>query len=316
MVADRGLASITARFHAGAGRHEYQPGEPPAPPAEAPGPAPTHPGQLEATMAALTAEMYRSRQRLAGRARAAYPVPLPVMPYTVSAAGLLVPGAGLAGSENLGPRQGWFWDVTRVSIDGLVPIGGTSVLRKGSATSPGAGATIMSIPAASIPPGTYEVNWIVGLNGTPAAADADNFKITMTGVLAGTLSVNNGAVGEYTQDEFQITVPAGNTSALTITASGAGTAGAIYSAQISLTTTADDQVVLYKQLGTPPQSRLHTFTGGGTAPGPDWSPSHSCIMRPGDALQLAAAVPLAATQVVLSGEAIAVAAPFIGEYLL
>ncbi len=105
---------------------------------------------------------------------------------------------------------------------------------EGSVAAPGANGNVLLISAGSLPPpGVYRVDWKVGLDGTPAVADLNNFKLVYGPVLLN--AINNPVVGEYPQPSVTITIPVGNVSTLSVKAIGAATAGTVYSAQIVLT---------------------------------------------------------------------------------
>lgn len=96
-----------------------------------------------------------------------------------------------------------------------------------SQTGPAAGTTIASVgPLAA---GMYQVQWSVGLTGTTAAADADNFTLAVNATTELT-SINGSAVGAYPQPSITVAVPAGGTIA--VKATGTATATAVYTAQI------------------------------------------------------------------------------------
>jgi hypothetical protein len=120
----------------------------------------------------------------------------------------------------------------------FVPIGGplgSPAQVEGQVTSPGINANIAQITAAGLAPGTYTVQWTVELDGTVSATDVDNFKITGPGLGGGFVSANDGAVGRYPQLSFTLIVPTGNATALSIRSIAAGTVGAVYTGQISIT---------------------------------------------------------------------------------
>jgi hypothetical protein len=101
---------------------------------------------------------------------------------------------------------------------------------QGSVTSPGAGGTIATMTL--IVKGRWYVNWTVELEGTVAAADADNF--SLAGVNGGpAVSQNLGAVGVYPQQQQELDAIA--LSVLTVTAIAAGTVGAVYKVTLTLT---------------------------------------------------------------------------------
>lgn len=97
-----------------------------------------------------------------------------------------------------------------------------------SVTAPAAGGVIASLV---LPAGGWTLSWIIQLAGTPAAADANNFQLRQgAAVLLG--SVNPGAVGgPWTQTPIEVQIPTGGAT-VSVNANGAGTAGAIYTAQL------------------------------------------------------------------------------------
>ena len=113
---------------------------------------------------------------------------------------------------------------------GLNAVDGNSEL-----TSPGAGSTIVTL--SGINSGLYTLNWEVGLAGTVANTDANNFQIANS-VAAIAQSINPGAVGTWAQNPMKFTmVPS---DSITITAIAAGTAGSEYSAAFSLVPSTDN----------------------------------------------------------------------------
>jgi hypothetical protein len=122
---------------------------------------------------------------------------------------------------------------------------------EGSVTTPGALSTICSI--ANVPAGTYLVNWLVQLAGTPAAADANNFQL-VNGATGLVVSANQGAIGEYPQDQVEIVVPA--TQTVKIVNIAAGTAGAIYTAQLALIPIAAGNSIVELQDGNNPLAEI------------------------------------------------------------
>lgn len=109
-----------------------------------------------------------------------------------------------------------------------------SVSGYGSVTSPGAGAAVATIGNGTAPAGTYLITWTVELEGTVSATDIDNFRlhINTIGTNPFSNSLNPGAVGVYPQMPVTDLL---STTGVTVSAVAAGTVGAIYSAQISLT---------------------------------------------------------------------------------
>ncbi len=102
---------------------------------------------------------------------------------------------------------------------------GSSLEASGTQTAPAAGAVIASV---IVPAGQWTVTWLVGLRGTPAAGEVNNFQLT-AGAITET-SLNQGAAGEYAQITVTVTLAA--LATLTIKNIGIGTAGAIYDAEI------------------------------------------------------------------------------------
>jgi hypothetical protein len=95
----------------------------------------------------------------------------------------------------------------------------------GTATAPAAGATITSLSLAN---GTYQFEWSVGLIGAPAAADINNFEVTLGGTTE-SVSENPDVQGVYPQETLTIVVTGGPLT-VAIKAVGAGTAGVEYTA--------------------------------------------------------------------------------------
>lgn len=100
----------------------------------------------------------------------------------------------------------------------------------GTVTTPGAGAVIVQL--ANLLPGEYQIEWVVELQGTPAAGtDNDNMAVNLSGTQKAR-SVNPAAVGTYPQEPINLDVQSGNT--LNIAAIAAATAGAIYSGTLTV----------------------------------------------------------------------------------
>ena len=102
---------------------------------------------------------------------------------------------------------------------------GTQV--EGQVTSPAAGAVIVT--SAALAAGTYDINWTVGLQGTLAAADANNFQLVAGGANV-VASINQGVAGNYPQVPARVTVVAGAT--IQVKAIALGTVGAVYLASV------------------------------------------------------------------------------------
>lgn len=114
----------------------------------------------------------------------------------------------------------------------------------GSVVAPAAAATIATLTGLAA--GTYNVEWIVGLQGAAAAGDANNFRLNDSSGDVMT-SVNPGAAGEYPQAAAQLTVPANGF--IDVYAVAIGTAGVTYSAQITITPTGEVNTVCELQDG-------------------------------------------------------------------
>lgn len=103
---------------------------------------------------------------------------------------------------------------------------------EGTVTSPGANANVVNVGAGAIPVGTYQVQWVVELDGTVSATDVDNFKLIINGLTV-LNSVNDGAIGRYPQPNVTVTIT--GSGAQSVKAVAAGTVGAQYSAQLVFT---------------------------------------------------------------------------------
>jgi hypothetical protein len=117
----------------------------------------------------------------------------------------------------------------------------------GQVTSPGAGATICSVPI--IAGVTYDYQWTVELTGAAAAADVNNFELLNSG--AGVApSLNPGAAGVYPQagGRFVCIV----TGVARVEALAAGTVGVTYGAQLSVVPTNSVDAVVEFQDGNNP----------------------------------------------------------------
>ncbi|MGH2625296.1 MAG: hypothetical protein ACRDHY_01430 [Anaerolineales bacterium] len=108
-----------------------------------------------------------------------------------------------------------------------------SVIGSGVVTAPGAGATIASIAAASIPKGYYDVEVALGYTGTLGAAEQNNMRLSMNGVpLAAFMALPTvGVVHIYTlRRRFT-----SGLADLAIQAIAAGTLGSLYYAHLIAT---------------------------------------------------------------------------------
>lgn len=127
-------------------------------------------------------------------------------------------------------------DVTALLSDGYLvgwnfreASGEAPAENEGSVTSPAANTTLLTI--SGLAAGTYLCHWQVELSGTPSATDANNFKVQQGGTFV-VGSINQGAIGNFPQEDFELVLVAGNN--VTVRSVAAATAGAVYSAQLSL----------------------------------------------------------------------------------
>jgi hypothetical protein len=103
-----------------------------------------------------------------------------------------------------------------------------SVMNAGSVTGPTAGQAITSI---TIPfSGVWQIGWTVGLGGTTAGADRNNFQLQQ-GVSVLLTSMNASGTGTQST-EPTVTLPLSAGTVISVNAIGAGTGTAIYSAQL------------------------------------------------------------------------------------
>jgi hypothetical protein len=128
---------------------------------------------------------------------------------------------------------------------------------QGTVTSPAAGATIATL--AGLAAGNYTVSWVVGLAGTLAAPDANNFQLTVTGSPAEP-SINLAVAGEYPQVNAEVTVPASGT--ISIQAIGIGTVGAVYTAQLAIQPSLVDEAQVEIRDGNQPLGECGLGIGG------------------------------------------------------
>lgn len=107
----------------------------------------------------------------------------------------------------------------------------------GSATAPGAGGQIVAItvPTGELQSGRTQSTWSVQITvaftgGTPAAADANNFQVRVDGTPIMTL-LAPAALNIPTSRTLILTAAPGQ--AISVNAPAAGSAGVVYSAEIS-----------------------------------------------------------------------------------
>lgn len=149
-----------------------------------------------------------------------------------------------------GPAELTGWSLREAA--GEAPIGA-----EGSVTSPAAGAQIAGTVVLAA--GTYNVDWTVGLAGTLAAADANNFQLrnAVTGVL---VSANLAVAGDYPQQPIQLVVAQATT--VNVIAIALGTVGAIYTAQITVTPVTTSDALVEIQDGNNALAEISLGAGG------------------------------------------------------
>jgi hypothetical protein len=104
----------------------------------------------------------------------------------------------------------------------------------GAITSPTAGQAIATITGANLPAGQYTVSGTVYVDGTVAAADDDNMKLTVGGVTIMVIAYN----GEATDQGVTIppvTVTVNGAQSIALSAVAVGTTGAVYHGTIVAT---------------------------------------------------------------------------------
>lgn len=109
---------------------------------------------------------------------------------------------------------------------------GASVGAAGTVTAPAAGAAIATIPAGSLPAGTYEVEATVGYGGTPGGVNGFDLRAGAT-IISGLASL---AVANHLAPRVgfrRVTVD--GATAITVNAVAAGATGSVFIAQLSAT---------------------------------------------------------------------------------
>lgn len=276
---------------------------------DSPGPNASAFLKMSVSLDSLTSQMRedsRARNRQAG---AIHPNDLPV-----------IGGAGTGGGLNSAsvfnppgywrPPDGWAWAIKRISAGGLTGGSGQSVSLEGSATSPGANTSIVTLTG-TLPVGLVQVQWSVGLDGTLAATDGDNFQLRYN---ANTIaqSVNDPTAGKYQQNTVTLFISNPPQTALVIRNSAAGTAGSIYSAQYTITSVGTgDTISFYKNAASQPQNYVAQVTAGQ----PWVFPGKGLILRQGQTLY-PAATGLTSAGFALSGECDEVRDDLVWRYLL
>jgi hypothetical protein len=121
-----------------------------------------------------------------------------------------------------------------VTVPGGVPsypAAGPGVTTSGTTSAaPGAGTSVATTPSTG--PGSVLLSWTVQLQTAAAAGDANNFGLYNGTTLLAT-SVNAGTVGTYPQAAVAAYLEA--SAAVAVENIGAGTAGSVYAATLTLT---------------------------------------------------------------------------------
>jgi hypothetical protein len=135
------------------------------------------------------------------------------------------------------------------------PTGGPGVTTTAvTSAAPGAGTTVTTQSAG---PGSVLLSWTVALQTAAAAGDASNFGLYNGAVLLAT-SVNTGTVASFPQAAVTTYLESAAT-VVTVKNIGAGTAGSVYSATLTLT-----------PMMTGDNKGVASWTGAGSPPA--WSP--------------------------------------------
>jgi hypothetical protein len=250
-------------------------GTPPAPESDFGGAWLKAAANLSVALGAHTAELRAARTRAQAQAEKLRYAPIQPIVQTPVAGAIL-----MQSSELWGPKTGYFWAIQRTAAFGLSPGGDTSS-SQGSVTSPAANAAITSMTG--LTPGTYTVSVLTTTGGTTGAPELNNFRLTGLADGAVTSIPLNSAAGSSVANTATVVVgPAGT---LTVTAGAtAPTVGAVYTADLSIVSTADS-ISLFR--GQPqPQNFLNSLT----ASSPEWRPgAHGALLQPGDFLTVSGA---------------------------
>ena len=121
-------------------------------------------------------------------------------------------------------------DVTIAAGTGSSPASGPATSASGTTSAAPAAGTVITSEAAAT--GTFLLSWTCTLASAAAAGDAGNFGLYSGTTLLAT-SVNAGTVGSYPQQAVTTYMGAG--AAVTVQVIAAGSAGAVYSAALTVT---------------------------------------------------------------------------------
>lgn len=278
-------------------------------------------GKLEAHLGTIGRELVLERQRkardLAKRLRGIAPVWLPPMPFIVTGGVLSLDPARATTAQELGPSDGYAWFITRAIVAGLTASAGGASSIQGTTTNPGANAVIASISAGTLQGianrfGPWDVTWSPSLQGTIAAGDANNMRLTSPLGTTQQQGIFPGVAGNYGPFTARIFVNAGN--GINVQTNGAASgASAVYGSTLSATWAGGgDSVDLRKVSATGLNNYLGSFSQA--APDKNFS-SSSFFVLPDDNLLLTGSG-LMATQVVLNCQAIQVELALLADYLM
>lgn len=262
--------------------------------------------KMSVSLDSLTSEVRAQNEARARQQGAIHPQDLPALAGTVSAA-----GAGAFAPQFWRPPDGWAWAIKRISAGGLAGgVSGPSVSLENSVTTPGANTSIVSLQN-TLPLGLVSIQWAVELDGTLAAVDGDNFQLRFNNATIAT-SANDPVAGRYPQNTIQLFIPNPPPTALVIRNSAAGTAGAIYTAQITVTPIGGgDTVQFFKNATSGNQNYVTQVTAGA----PMVFPGKGLILRQGQTLYPVASG-LVTPTFALGGECDEVRSDLLWRYLL
>ena len=108
----------------------------------------------------------------------------------------------------------------------------TSVTANGNATSPGA-LTQIGTCSATLLPGTWQIAWQLMFGGTVSATEVNNASLAINSSIAAVSLNGDSLLTPYPQEVVTVSLAA--TSTVSIHAINAGTAGAVYYAQLTAT---------------------------------------------------------------------------------
>jgi hypothetical protein len=102
-----------------------------------------------------------------------------------------------------------------------------------------AGSTPGTIATMSLPPGTYNVAWILNIGGVPTAADANDAVIQVNGSTVATAVTSTGSTANFQQQSpFTLIIPPGPNATVTLIVPAAGSGAASWRGQMVATAAA------------------------------------------------------------------------------